>query len=158
MVQTNFDLTSRNGSIILTPNNSATWNFNMWIWSSLALLSGGIAAGFLWQGLWLILPFSGLEILALYTGLYLCVRANFTIEVITFKDDLVTIERGHKAVEKTWEYQRSWAKIFVHIPEIRGYPKKIFIRSHGKQLELGAFLNKKDKEVLIRNLKHIVYC
>ncbi|HHJ34522.1 MAG TPA: DUF2244 domain-containing protein, partial [Gammaproteobacteria bacterium] len=52
---------------------------------------------------------------------------------------------------------RMWAKIFVKKPDKRGYPKQIYIRSHGKELELGSFLNKKDKDILIKDLKNIVY-
>jgi len=59
---------------------------------------------------------------------------------------MVIIEKGHTHSEHSWEYQRSWAKIFIKTPEHRGHPKRIFIRSHGKELELGAFLNKQDKE------------
>ena len=94
----------------------------------------------------------------LYIGLHICVRRNATTEVITFHNNTVTIEKGRTHSEHSWEYQRSWAKIFVKPPEHRGYPKRIFIRSHGKELELGAFLNKQDKESFISNLKNIVYC
>lgn len=157
MVQANINQDTGNGVIILTPNNSATWGFNMAVLGSLAAIAGVISIFFLIQGLWMILPFSGLEILALYAGLYLCVRTNFTTEVITFEDHTVTVQRGRKAIENSWEYQRSWAKIFVQKPPFRGYPKKIVIRSHGKELEIGAFLNKEDKENLITKLKRVVY-
>ncbi len=84
-------------------------------------------------------------------------RSNITTEVITFDECNVLIERGRYHSEKSWQYHRMWAKIFVKKPTLRGHPKKIFIRSHGKELELGSFLNKKDKEVLIKDLKNIVY-
>lgn len=158
MVRADYNQETGNGSIILTPNNSATWRFNVSVISSLAIIAGIISLVFILRGLWLILLFTGFEILVLYYGLYLSVRANFLTEVITFRDNLVTIERGHKTIEDTWEYQRSWAKIFVHKPRVRHYATQIFIRSHGKELELGSFLNKKDKETLIRELKHIIHC
>ena len=157
MVQTEINQATGNGSIVLTPNNSASWRFNMTVLASLGFILSLISVFFLIQGLWLILPFSGLEILALFSGLYLCVRANASIEVITFRDHVVTVERGHKTIEKSWEYPRSWSKIFVRKPAFRGHPKKIFIRSHGKELELGAFLNNNDKDLLIKKLKHLVY-
>ena len=158
MVQADINQDTGNGIIILTPNNSASWRFNMMVLGSLAAISAVISIFFLVQGLWLILPFSGFEILAVYSGLYICVHANFTTEVITFRDHLVTVERGRRAIDNTWEYQRSWAKIFVRNPKLRGYPKKIVIRSHGRELEIGSFLSKDDKEQLIKKLKHVVYC
>ncbi|MBT8134147.1 MAG: DUF2244 domain-containing protein, partial [Gammaproteobacteria bacterium] len=92
-----------------------------------------------------------------YICLYLRVSANFKTEVITFDDSTVVVERGNDYAENTWKYHRLWTKIFVKTPLIRGHPKQIFIRSHGKELELGSFLNKRDKEILIKDLKSVVY-
>lgn len=158
MVQADINENTGNGTIVLKPNNSATWQFNIMVISSLSLVTLLIAGMFLIQGLWLILPFSGLEILLLYLGLTLCVRANTVTEVITFHDNSVIIEKGRTHAEGSWEYQRSWSKIFIKAPEHRGHPKRIFIRSHGNELELGAFLNKQDKESFISRLKNVVYC
>lgn len=158
MVKADINENTGTGVIILSPNNSSTWKFNMMVLASLALIAAVISILFLIRGLWLILPFSGLEILALFSGLYLCLYNNHITEVITFKDHILVIERGHKSIENSWEYQRIWTKIFVRNPAYRGHPKKIVIRSHGKELEIGAFLNKNDKEMLIRKLKHIIYC
>lgn len=158
MVKAEIDQKTGNGTIILSPNNSASWDFNMKILWSQALIAGIIAILFIERGMWLILPFSGLEIIALFSGLYYCVRNNFTTEVITFKDHVLKIERGHTNIENSWEYNRPWTKIFVRTSAFRGHPRKILVRSHGKELEIGAFLNKRDKEKLIKNLKHIIYC
>lgn len=158
MVQANIDENSGNGFIVLKPNNSATWRFNIIIIASLAVIALIISVAFLFNGLWLILPFAGLELMLLYLGLILCVHANTTTEVITFHDNTVIVEKGRTRPENSWQYQRSWAKIYVKTPEYRGHPKRIFIRSHGKDLELGTFLNKQDKESFISSLKNIVYC
>jgi uncharacterized membrane protein len=158
MVRAEIDQNTGTGTIVLSPNNSASWRFNMMFIASQAVIASVIAILFLLDGLWLILPFSGLEILALFSGLYLVVRNNFTTEVLTFKDHVLTVERGHSIIENSWEYQRLWTKIFVRDPAFRGHPRKIVIRSHGKELEINAFLNKSDKEVLIKKLKRIIYC
>ena len=124
---------------------------------SLGVLAFLISMGFLMQGLWMILPFSGLEIAALFSCLYVCTRANIRTEVITFSDDKVIIEQGRTFAEKSWEYPRSWAKIFVNKPQHEGYPDKVVIRSHGKETELGSFLNSEDKAALVKKLRKIVY-
>jgi uncharacterized membrane protein len=157
MVTTELNPDTGEGHIVLKPNNSATWRFNMAVWSSLAFIAACISTIFLFMGLWMIFPFSGLEVMALYAGLHYVAYRNCKTEVITFRGDKVIVEQGRNSSERIWEYQRSWAKIFVRKPTIRGYPVRIFIRSHGKELELGAFLNKQDKERLISNLKKLVY-
>ena len=157
MVETRIDEVTGLTTIVLRPNNSSSWQFNMQILASLSAIILLLSGYFAMQGLWLVLPFALIVIATVYICLYLRVRANFETEVITFNDSTVVIERGNNHVENTWKYHRLWAKIFVKRPPVRGYPKQIFIRSHGKELELGSFLNKKDKEILIKDLKTVVY-
>ena len=157
MVKTSTDLNTGRSTIVLRPNNSASWQFNLIIVSSLAFITFCIAIFYALQGLWLIFPFAGLEISGLFICLYLRLRANSKTEVITFDDTTVIVERGHEHAEQSWKYHRMWAKIFVQRPIARGHQKQVFIRSHGKQLELGSFLNKHDKDALIKDLKTVVY-
>ncbi len=157
MVYSEFNPDSGNGYIVLKPNNSATWRFNIMLVVSLAFIALLISTFFLLQGLWLIAPFSGLEVLALLGCLYLCARSNIQTEVIKFSPDKVIIEQGRTFAEKSWEYHRPWAKIFVRKPRHRGHPDQVVIRSHGKELELGSFLNKDDKQALVTKLRKIIY-
>ncbi len=157
MVQTRIDKHTGLATIVLKPNNSSSWQFNMRVVFSLALIAFFMSSYFALHGLWLIFPFGVFEIGFVFTCLYLRMRANIKTEVITFDKSTVLVERGHYHAEKSWKYHRLWTKIFVKKPATRGYPKKIFIRSHGKELELGSFLNKKDKETFIKDLKHVVY-
>lgn len=157
MVETSINENTGLAIIVLRPNNSASWRFNMLIVASLAFIAFCLSTYLALQGLWVVFPFAVLEIGFLFICLYLRLRANINTEVITFDEGSVVVERGCYHAEKTWKYHRMWAKIYVKKPVTRGYPKQIFIRSHGKELELGSFLNKKDKEILIKDLKHIVY-
>ena len=157
MVYSEFNPDTGSGYIVLRPNNSATWRFNMLVVASLAVIALLISTFFLLQGAWLIAPFSGLEVLALVACLYLCARKTIKTEVITFSPDKVTVEQGRTFAEKSWEYQRTWAKIFVRKPRHRGHPEQIVIRSHGREIELGSFLNKADKERLVKKLRRIIY-
>lgn len=157
MIETNINENTGLATIILRPNSSASWQFNMIIVGSLAFIAFCISTYFAFQGLWLIFPFAGLEISFLFICLYLRMRANVNTEVITFDDNTVLVERGCYYAEKSWKYHRLWSKIFVIQPVTRGNPKQVFIRSHGKELELGSFLNKTDKDTLIKDLKNVIY-
>ena len=157
MVYSEFNPDTGNGYIVLKPNNSATWRFNMMIVASLTVIALLISTFFMLQGAWLIAPFSGLEVLALLVCLYLCARSNIQTEVIKFSPDKVTVEQGRTFAERSWEYHRSWAKIFVRKPQHKGHPDQVVIRSHGKELELGSFLNTDDKEKLVQKLRKIIY-
>lgn len=158
MVYSEFNPETGSGYIVLKPNNSATWRFNMMVVASLAFIATLISTFFLLQGLWLIAPFSGLEVLALLGCLYLCARANIQTEVIKFSPDKVIIEQGRTFAEKSWEYHRSWAKILVRKHRRAGHPDQVVIRSHGKEVELGSFLNGDDRKTLVKKLRKIIYC
>lgn len=157
MVETNIDNETGATRIVLRPNNSSDWQFNMQIVGSLAFLGIIISGYFALQGLWLIFPFAGLEVGLLYLCLYLRMRANINTEIITFDKHEVLIERGCFQCENSWRYNRGWAKIFVKTATSKNAAKQVFIRSHGEELELGSFLNKSDKDILIKDLKHAVY-
>ena len=129
----------------------------MKIAGSLAVIALYISSLYVLQGLWMILPFAAISVATLFICLYLRVRANINTEVITFDETTVLVERGCYHAEKSWKYHRLWTKIFVRQPATRGDAKQIIIRSHGKELELGSFLNKKDKEILIKTLKNVIY-
>ncbi len=156
MVETSIDRNTGSATIVLKPNNSSSWQFNMRVVTSLAFIAVLMSGYFALHGFWLIFPFAVLEVAFVFICLYLRMRANIKMEVITFDKTSVLIERGRYHAEKSWTYHRIWTKFFVKKPATHGYPKKIFICSHGRELELGSFLNKKDKEILIKDLKNLV--
>ncbi len=157
MVETRINEDNGSTTIVLKPNNSASWSSNMKIAGSLTFIIIYTSSYYVLHGVWLIFPFAALSVSFLFICLYLRVRANLNTEVITFDETTVVVERGRYHAEKSWRYHRLWTKIFVKKPTTRGYPKQVFICSHGKELELGSFLNKKDKEILIKALKNVVY-
>lgn len=157
MVETSINKETGLATIVLKPNNSASWQFNMIIVGYLAFILFLVSSYFAMLGLWLVFPFAGMEVVLLIVCIYLRLRANFTIEVLTIDEDTVLVERGRKHPEKSWKYQRFFTKVLVKDPAVKGHPKKIFISSHGKDLEVGSFLNSSDKEILIKDLKIAVY-
>ena len=117
MVTTELNPDTGDGHIVLTPNNSASWRFNLAVWASLTFIAALISTVFLFMGLWMIFPFSGLEVLALYAGLHYVAHRNSKTEVITFCGDKVIVEKGRYSSERIWEYQR-----FPRLPETDIHP------------------------------------
>lgn len=94
MVETRINEECHLVTIILRPNNSASWQFNMAIVASLAFIAFCISSYVALQGSWLIFSFAGLEISFLFICLYLRMRANIKTEDISFDASTVVIERG----------------------------------------------------------------
>ena len=142
--------------ITLRPNRSLSWRGNVALVCSLAVLALLIGGSFAVLGAWLILPFSGLEIILLFSCLYILARRNAHQEVITFSPEQVRIERGISEPVQEWIYPRSWSSFHVEKPDANWASPIICIRNRGDSLELGSFLNRRDKIKLINTLKRIV--
>ena len=145
------------GKIVLTPNFSWTWQANLYFLYPLMAISLTIGVGFLLHGAWLVLPFSILEMLFLATCIYFCVLKCERQEVITISEHEVLIESGRRKPEQTRHFNRSWSQFLILPPKHPWDPKIVRIRSHGKEFEIGSFLNKSDKSELVGMLKRVVY-
>ncbi len=156
MISTNFDHQRRTGRIVLRPNASWTWRANLVLLATLAMTSLVIAGSFLLRGLWMILPYSVLEVSVVGACLYYCVRRTHRQEVITFDPLEVCIERGHRHAEERYVYNRQWSRFLVRRPCHPWYEPTISIRSHGQELAIGDFLNRRDKARLTRELRRII--
>lgn len=156
MVVTDIDENSRTGIIILRPNHSWSWRANVLFLSMLMGVSLAIAVGFLLAGAWVILPFTVLELTVVALCIHYCVRQCARQEVITISDFEVTIEQGIRGPIQQQTFQRMWAKFFVERPRHPWYPVSLFIRSHGQELEIGSFLNSRDKQNLVSQLKRVI--
>ena len=141
---------------VIRPNRSLSWAQMKLVYAGLASLCMLVAIGFTLMGYWLVLPFAGAEVLLLAAGFYLCAQDGRETEVIRIKDDRIAIEKGREETRTVWEVDRSWARIELLAPAIAWYPSRLVIRSHGKQLQLGAFLTDGERERLARELKRAI--
>jgi uncharacterized membrane protein len=153
MLQIEHDTNWERGRIILRPHPPSSWRVNLWIVALVASLSLSFAIGFALAGAWLILPFAGLEIGALYGLLYYVSLKTRVQEVIQFSDQQIRVQRGRRRPAQEWECQRFWCRLHVLAPHHPWYRSQVCLRCHGEQVELGQFLSDRDKQALIRNLK-----
>ena len=155
MVELDIDDATQTGQIVLRPNASGTWRFNLYLLYTLMIVSGTVSIGFLFAGAWMILPFSIIEMGALAGCMFYCNRQCNRQEVITVSDDLVSIEQGVRQPNRAITYQRLWAKYLVSPPPHPWGVSRIAIRSHNQESELGGFLSQADKQQLVKALKRV---
>ncbi len=156
MIVTDIDDYTRTGIIILRPNHSWSWRANVLLLSTLMGVSFTIAFSFLLAGAWVILPFSILEMAVVAICIHYCVKQCARQEVITVSDYEVRIERGIRRPSEQETFQRMWAKFFVTTPKHPWDPVTLSIRSHGNESEIGSFLNRRDKNNLVHQIKRLV--
>ena len=131
---------------IVKPNQAISWRSLMLVYLLISAVTIIIGITFYSMGMTLVLPFSGLEILALGAALYTCAWRGEVQEVISIDKDNITIETGRQRPEQREIFMRAWAKVILERSWNSWYPSRLLIRSHGRQVEIGRFLNEQERQ------------
>ena len=108
------------------------------------------------MGMWVILPFAGFEMLCLGVALYCCAHRLSRRETVIVDGDEVRVSSGHGKPERSCTFQRAWAKVVLSPPRNRGAAWRLWIRSHGRQVEIGSCLSDADKRNLARAIDRAI--
>ncbi len=138
------------------PNKAMPWHQLVRIYTIFASFTVGVALGFYSQGLTLILPFAGLELMALGGVLYMSALRSNAKEVVSVAGDKIRIESGSHSPEKHYELERNWAKVVLDRSWNKWYPSRLLLRSHGQQVEIGRFLNEEERQGLAIELRRLI--
>lgn len=119
---------------------------------SMCIVSFGIAIGFAIVGLWMVLPFAGLEMFVLIFAFYSVQKSSACREIVSVVDENIIIETGRTKPEKSCVFQRAWTQILLQSPQVKGYPSRLLLRCGSRQVEVGACLNNDERQALCRRL------
>ena len=111
-----------------------------------------IAVTFAAMGAWLVLPFAGLEVAVL--GWVLChvLHHRDDYERIAVSGDKLSVETCLYKKIRYVEFNRYWARLFVRCRST-GDRCRLWVRSHGREVELGRFMNDDERLTLARRLR-----
>lgn len=144
------------GQIVLRPNNSMSWRATQYFLGTLMTVSFVVAFAFTFNGYWVILPFTTLEMSVLAACMYYIARRGHIQEVVRFSPDEVVIEVGRKRPERCHRWQRFFTKVLVNQPRHPWYPKRVALRCRDEEQEIGGFLSSDEKHELIDALRAMV--
>lgn len=136
--------------IELRPNKSSSLRQNVLFFGMLSLICITFGVGFFIVGAPLILPFAGLEILALITIIKLNRDWSNQLQILAIDKLHVKITSN----KRKKIYDRFLSKFLIQ--EKNGV-KVILLQSHKKQIEIGRFLTADEKDELIAILKRKVH-
>ena len=136
--------------IELRPNKSSSLRQNVLFFGMLSLICITFGVGFFIVGAPLILPFAGLEILALITIIKLNRDWSNQLQILAI--DKLHIKITNNKRKKI--YDRFLSKFLIQ--EKNGV-KVILLQSHKEQIEIGRFLTADEKDELIAILKRKVH-
>ena len=118
--------------------------------ASAACISLGIATGFACFGAWPILPFAGVEVLALATAFYLNGRHAADYERIALVEGRLLVEASDAGRIERREFNRQW----LRFDERRfGRELHLTLRSRGNELEIGRHLDTERRASLAGQLR-----
>jgi uncharacterized membrane protein len=138
---------------VLSPNCSVSWRQLLAFYLLTCVVALAVGLFFTLQGLWLVLPFSGVEMLALGTGLYFTSRKVYRREVITLDRSCTRIEKGVQQVDQCWEFQTPWVRVDDDRQDGLKARRKLAISMSGESVEVGSFLANWEKDALAFQLK-----
>lgn len=152
MINTELDGDNTTGHIVLSPNMSACWQttkYFLYIVCSFALI---IAISFAAVGAWMILPFAGIEILALLIVMYRVSKKCYRKEVIHLNKEAITVEQGQNKPQTRWNSEIFWTRLIVQSSGHPWHSDKLYLRGRHDQIEIGSFLNDQEKLALVKQL------
>ena len=116
----------------------------------LAVVSVVIAMGFAWFGAWVVFPFTILELLALVVA-FLCYARHATdYERIRIGSFDIEVEIGDGSDVCRHHFNPQWARLVVGGMIAK---RRLALRSHGREVEVGRFLGDADRARLESELR-----
>jgi uncharacterized membrane protein len=142
--------------IELAPNCSLTPAAAKLFFGSTCLFSLAFALIFVFQGFWPVLPFWGLEMLALGLALKASMRRRLYTQTVLITDSQISLVTRSRRGEAKQEFARHWAKVRLRRPPTRLYPSRLTIESRGRACEVGSFLTDEERWLLAKRLRSLV--
>lgn len=123
------------------------------LYAYLSLAVGGYSFAMLsYLGFWPIgaWVFGAMAILGV--GLWVVEVGNGWRQVITICKDQVIVETGQRPQHQREVFRRGWVRLVWRHPDSRNYVSRLFLRSHGRAIEIGSCLTVTERDVLARQL------
>lgn len=144
-----------NFELVTKPNSSLTPECKVLAVAAIGLISLVIALFFALMGAWFVLPFAGLELVAVGYAFYYVHCHSCDYERIVIVNDQVSIEtKSYKTYHQT-RFNRYWVKVLLK--QMPGGDQALFFRSHGKEVMFGhCFMTSEERVKLASQLKQQV--
>ena len=146
-----FEEQASGSSLLLKRNCSISPGGMLRVFGLLALGSVGIATGFALAGAWLILPFAGLEVLALGAAFVVTARHATDFERIEVSNGRLTVEISEADRVDRYVLDSRVAKLRLEKDE--GYGARVLLRAPGRDVEVGRHLDPEARVEFAAELK-----
>jgi uncharacterized membrane protein len=118
---------------------------------SLAVVTVVISLGFAMHGAWPVVPFAGLECLGLYIAYRWLKRHQDDYQCVSIDGERVVVETREGSEVRRSAFSRAWAQVVIE--DAADGQSGVFIRSHGRAVEIGKWLTGEARMETARRLK-----
>ncbi|MEM8690071.1 MAG: DUF2244 domain-containing protein [Pseudomonadota bacterium] len=141
-------------SAILRPHRSLNRQGFLVLMAAVSVVSFVAGVAFLMIGAWPVLGFFGLDVLLIFWAFkvnYAQTRNYESIEL--FEDALIVRRVEGRRPPQEWRLQPYWVRVELETNEDLETCGPLWLTSHGKRLQLGAFLGPHQLQTLAGELK-----
>jgi uncharacterized membrane protein len=137
----------------LKPNCSLSWRWVKRLVAGLGCCILAVGAYWVYLGAWLVVPFTGLELLVLGAGFYLSSLAGHSREVIEIDGEDLRVLRGSNRLQEVARLPRYWTRATLSRDPGGWYPSRLVLRCHGRRVEVATRLIESEREDLAAELQ-----
>ncbi len=139
-------------SAVLHPATSLSGNGFFGLMAALCVVSFAAGIACTMAGAWPVFGFFGLDILLIYIAFRVSYRRARRYETVRLTANELAIEKiDPNGRTRRWKFQPYWLR--VAIDDSPKYNSALTLSSHGKSLEIGAFLTPQEKRDVARALE-----
>ncbi len=139
-------------SAVLHPATSLSGHGFFGLMAALCAVSFAAGIAFTMAGAWPVFGFFGLDILLIYIAFRVSYHRARRYETVRLTANELAVEKiDPNGRTRRWEFQPYWLR--VAIDDSPRYNSALTLSSHGKSLEIGAFLTLEEKRDIARALE-----
>lgn len=116
------------------------------VFASMGAVSFAFGAAFAAWGLWLVLPFVGLEVLAVAAAFLVYGRHAADYERIELRDGVLTVRRVEGTRSSEWGARSAWTRV-------ESEAGRVYLVAHGARIEVGRHLTQQRRAALAQELR-----
>jgi uncharacterized membrane protein len=138
--------------VVLYPNRSLGATGFAVLMAAIVLVSATVGAGFMMVGAWPVTGFLGLDVLLVYLALRWNDREARRAEFVRLDRDGLSVRRLEPDGRlRSWRFEPYWVR--VALEQVGRHDRRLVLRSHGRELVIGAFLTQHERVELARALE-----
>ncbi len=129
----------------------------VWLLTAYAGLMALIGIGFLSAGVWMVLPFAGLEAAVIVAVFYFLVYRHLgDHETVILDGENLSIIKQEGQLRKYYELPRYWTRVDIEPARHRGHPPRLLLQSQGRAVEIGTHIREEGRRVLAGQVRRML--